>query len=499
MSQAGSISSSGGGGGGITTIDGDSGSITGTTVTISGGTTGLTTTGSGTTMDIIGTLDLASGGTSANLTASDGGIFYSTASTGAILSGTATADQILQSGTSTAPTWSTSTYPSTTTANEILYASSSNVVGQIATANNGVLITSNSGVPSLLANSSTPSYVLTANSGAPPSWQAPASGGITSIDGDSGSITGSSVTIFANNATQNSGSSVAFVNSGTTSTLNVTDIHGNTVVGSSSGNASLVGISNTIFGSQNFQNSPSGTFNCFFGHSIANSPGAFTGNCAFGYQSSTGLTGDFNSAFGHQSLSGGAGGSYNTSIGYLSGNNYNSSESSNILIGTFALGTPGESNVLRIGRTTGTGTGDIATSYIAGITGATYSAVSPVPAITYLDTSNGQLVSSQAVVSSTATSTFGSLVVSTPLQNTANYSILVNVSIVVASSTSATIVLGVDSSATPSTNPVVTTFSTVTAETFSFSAIVPSKYYMLVDTTGTISVTSITTQTCAVG
>lgn len=56
---------------------------------------------------------LAQGGTNASLTASNGGIFYSTGSAGAILSGTATAGQILRSGASTAPTWSTATYPAT--------------------------------------------------------------------------------------------------------------------------------------------------------------------------------------------------------------------------------------------------------------------------------------------------------------------------------------------------------------------------------------------------
>ena len=42
---------------------------------------------------------------------------------------------------------------------------------------NGIFISSNAGVPSWLANG-TAGYVLTANSGAPPSWQA-AAGGIT--------------------------------------------------------------------------------------------------------------------------------------------------------------------------------------------------------------------------------------------------------------------------------------------------------------------------------
>lgn len=123
-------------------------------------------------------LILAWGGTNASLTASNGGLVYTDASKMAILSGTATANQIPLSGSSSAPAWSTATYLATLTANGIVYASASNTMAQISTANNGVLITSNSGVPSLLANSGTPGFVLTANSGAPPSWQA-ATGGFT--------------------------------------------------------------------------------------------------------------------------------------------------------------------------------------------------------------------------------------------------------------------------------------------------------------------------------
>lgn len=160
--------------GAITTIDGDAGSVTPSSgvVTISGGATGITTSGSGSTLDLTGVLVLANGGTSASLTASNGGIFYSTASAGAILAGTATANQILLSGSSTTPAWSTATYPATTTVSQILYSSSANVIGEITTANNGVMITSNTGVPSFLANSGTAGFVLTANSGAPASWQA---------------------------------------------------------------------------------------------------------------------------------------------------------------------------------------------------------------------------------------------------------------------------------------------------------------------------------------
>jgi len=126
-------------------------------------------------------LSLANGGTGADLTASNGGIFYSNATTGGILAGTSTANQLLLSGASTTPAWSSVTHPATTTANQILYSSSNNVLAGLATANNGLLITSASGVPSILADGTT-GQVLTATTGSPPSWANPAtSGTVTSV------------------------------------------------------------------------------------------------------------------------------------------------------------------------------------------------------------------------------------------------------------------------------------------------------------------------------
>lgn len=57
-------------------------------------------------------ISLAYGGLNAALIASDGGIFYSTATAAAMLAGTATAGQILRSGSNAAPSWSTAVYPS---------------------------------------------------------------------------------------------------------------------------------------------------------------------------------------------------------------------------------------------------------------------------------------------------------------------------------------------------------------------------------------------------
>ncbi|MFX5743103.1 hypothetical protein ABTE37_19385, partial [Acinetobacter baumannii] len=73
---------------------------------------------------------LAYGGTAASLTASIGGIVYSGASALAILAGTATASRMLLSGSSAAPTWSTSTIPTSAgaTANKVLLSDGTNYV-----------------------------------------------------------------------------------------------------------------------------------------------------------------------------------------------------------------------------------------------------------------------------------------------------------------------------------------------------------------------------------
>lgn len=85
--------------------------------------------------NIIFPLTLAQGGTGASLTASDGGIFYSTATAAAILAGTATAGQILRSGSNAAPSWSTATYPSTAgTSGNVLTSDGTNWVSSAAAA-----------------------------------------------------------------------------------------------------------------------------------------------------------------------------------------------------------------------------------------------------------------------------------------------------------------------------------------------------------------------------
>lgn len=61
----------------------------------------------------------------------------------------ATAGQILRSaGTGADVAYSTATYPATTTINQILFSSSANVIGAIATVNGGIVNANSSGVPS---------------------------------------------------------------------------------------------------------------------------------------------------------------------------------------------------------------------------------------------------------------------------------------------------------------------------------------------------------------
>lgn len=148
-------------GGGAGAAPSSLGSLGTTTTVLHGNASGAPTFGAvSLTADVSGILPLANGGTNAGLTASNGGIVYSDASGLAILSGTATAGQIVRSGSSAAPAWSTATYPSTVSANAILFGSSANVIGEVTSAAGAILNTNGSSVPSI-----TPTPTLGVNGG----------------------------------------------------------------------------------------------------------------------------------------------------------------------------------------------------------------------------------------------------------------------------------------------------------------------------------------------
>jgi len=91
--------------------------------------------------------------------------------------GSGTTGQILQTNTAADPTWSTATYPSTTTINQILYSSAANTVGGITAANSALLVSSNTGVPAW-SGTLTNGQMIIGSTGA-----TPAAGTITSTGG----------------------------------------------------------------------------------------------------------------------------------------------------------------------------------------------------------------------------------------------------------------------------------------------------------------------------
>jgi len=139
------------------------------------------------------------------VTPANGGVVYTDASRVQLLAPTPTANQVLVSGANSAPSWSTATFPATAgsagtilrsngtnwvastatfadtyTASNLLYSNGTSTVTGLATANNGLLVTSNTGVPSILAGPGTTGNILQSNAAAAPSFSTatyPSTGG----------------------------------------------------------------------------------------------------------------------------------------------------------------------------------------------------------------------------------------------------------------------------------------------------------------------------------
>lgn len=211
------------------------------------------------------------------------------------------------------------------------------------------------------------------------------SGAIETITGNTGGALDPTAGNF-NFLTSNS--TVIFAGAGSTETLSfTTDANNNLVLGSSlpslaggvnnTGlggailNALTTGNGNTGMGFLVFQAINTGLFNTAIGQQSLQNITSDSYNTAIGFGSMQAAHGGAarNTAVGYASLDLITTGSYSTCVGMASGNSYTSTESSNICIGYNTQGTLGESNVLRIGNGTGTGNGQIAATYIAGIDG----------------------------------------------------------------------------------------------------------------------------------
>jgi hypothetical protein len=188
----------------------------------------------------------------------------------------------------------------------------------------------------------TSGYVLTSNgASALPTWQAASGSGIGTIDGDSGSATGSTVNIHAN---ATAGSSVSFSGSSATISLNVTDSNGNTIIGLTAGRSGITGLNNNGHGAGSLNALTSGTTNQAHGNSSLGSLTTGSTNIAINGLATL-ITGSRN-------------------IALNGGGNYTGSESNNILLNN--SGTVGESNVLRISAS-GTGNQQVSKAFIGGI------------------------------------------------------------------------------------------------------------------------------------
>jgi trimeric autotransporter adhesin len=198
-------------------------------------------------------------------------------------------------------------------------------------------------------------------------------GGIITIDLDTGSVTGSTIT-FSPNSSDTAGTVTSVAGSATLIELDFSDAVDNTILGSFTSSGTLTGGQNTGLG------------NAVFG-----SLNTGTDNCSIGYQSQGSLqSGVQNNSIGAQSLLSLVSGNYNQAIGFQAGNAYTGAESSNICIGDGVLGTLGESNTLRIGAGTGTSEGQLNAVYISGVYGVTTGS----PAFVTVDSVTGQWGSS---------------------------------------------------------------------------------------------------------
>lgn len=314
--------------------------------------------------------------------------------------GAGTTGQVLQTNTTADPTWSTATYPSTTTINQVLYSSANNTVTGLATANDGVLITSNTGVPSLLANGTT-GQVLTATTGAPPSWAAnSAAGAVLTITGNTGGAESPSANNF-NILTANS--TVKFAGTAATETV---DFGLTNLLLGAPGSSISSATQNCGYGQLSLPALTTGTNNSCYGYGSGDSLTTGQGNSLFGTGAGASITisslstaigvsalGNFtttagniasNTALGYFCFKNALTGHHLIGIGVNAGLNYVGAESSNIVIGN--SGTAAESNVIRIG-TQGSGSGQQNTCFIAGIVGVT---TSNTQAVT-IDSTTGQL------------------------------------------------------------------------------------------------------------
>lgn len=125
-----------------------------------------------------GIVTYSGSGTFSGSTVTQHGVLVGGASNAVSSTSVGSTGQVLQANSAADPTYSTATYPSTTTINQILFSSSANTIGGLATANNGVLTTGTTGIPVITALASNGQLIIGSGSGAPAAATLTAGAGI---------------------------------------------------------------------------------------------------------------------------------------------------------------------------------------------------------------------------------------------------------------------------------------------------------------------------------
>lgn len=144
--------------------------------------------------NIIGSGSLTTSGSGSTLSASLTGLTNHAVLVGAgsatitKIAATANTGAILQNNSGADPSYSTATYPSTTTVSQLLYSSATNTVSGLATANSAVLVTTGAGVP-VWSSSLTNGQVILGSTGGPPVAASLTAGAGITITPGAGSLT----------------------------------------------------------------------------------------------------------------------------------------------------------------------------------------------------------------------------------------------------------------------------------------------------------------------
>lgn len=198
-------------------------------VVVPSATVGLAWVSGGTGADpSYGIVALAGGGCGAALTASNGGVLYSTATACAILAGTATARLPLLSGSTAAPVWGAYTLPASVTSGGVqCFTSTTVAASSVLLSANAIVLGGGAGVcPSPMGSLGTTTTVLHGNAAGPPTF---------------GAVVSADLNITATNCTNQFVSAISTGGIGTCSSVGIGVVTG---LGTGVGAALAIGISN---------------------------------------------------------------------------------------------------------------------------------------------------------------------------------------------------------------------------------------------------------------